>query len=187
MVVETSLMSLEEYARLEEPDERWISELVRGVVVREPRPKDPHGHVQVLVAYALQSWARTVGARVTTESGYILSEDPPILRGPDVAVVLRPRPSAGQPGGWVRGAPDVAVEVLSPSDTWSAIQEKTLDYLSAGASRVWIVDPTARTVTVQRPDGSARTLRDHETLDGEDVLVGFSVPVSELFDDPASA
>lgn len=45
MPVQTSLMSLEEYARLEEPDERWISELVRGVLVREPRPRDPHGHV----------------------------------------------------------------------------------------------------------------------------------------------
>lgn len=180
-------MSLDEYARLEEPDERWVSELVRGVLVREPRPKDPHGHVQVLVAYALHGWARSVGGRVTTESGYILSDDPPTPRGPDVAVVLEPRSSEGQPGGWVRGAPDVAVEVLSPSDTSGAMQEKTLDYLNAGAKRVWIVDPMARTVTVFRPDGSARVLREHEVLEGEDVLVGFSVPLSELFDDPTRA
>lgn len=175
-------MSLEEYARLEEPDERWISELVRGVLVREPRPKDPHGHVQVLVAYALHGWAREVGARVTTESGYIIFDDPPTLRGPDVAVVLRPRSTEGEPGGWVRGAPDVAVEILSRSDTSSGMQEKTLDYLNAGSKRVWIVDPHARTVTVFRADGTARLLREHEVLDGEDVLSGFSIPVAELFE-----
>jgi Uma2 family endonuclease len=183
MRVDTTLMTLEEYANLDEPDERWVSELVRGVLVREPRPQDPHGHVQVLVAYALQGWARNVGARVTLESGYILSENPPTLRGPDVAVVLERRSSEGQPGGWVRGAPDLAVEVLSPSDTSSAMQEKMLDYLNAGAKRVWLVDPGARTVTVFRPDGSAQMLRAHDTLGGEDVLVGFSVPLSELFED----
>ena len=180
-------MTLEEYADLDEPDERYVSELVRGVLVREPRPKDPHGHVQILVAYALQSWARTVGARVTAESGYILSQDPATLRGPDVAVVLHPRPTHGESLGWVAGAPDVAVEVVSPSDTSSAMQEKTLEYLNAGAKQVWLVDPRARTVTVYRADGSARIHREHETLEGEDVLVGFAVPVSELFEDPTGA
>lgn len=116
------------------------------------------------------------------ESGYILFDDPPTLRGPDVAVVLRPRSTEDEPGGWVRGAPDVAVEVLSPSDTSSAMQQKTLDYLNAGSKRVWIVDPHARTVTVFRADGTARLFRDHEVLDGEDVLAGFSVPVTELFE-----
>jgi Uma2 family endonuclease len=183
MYVSADLMTLEEYANLEELDERYVSELVRGVLVREPRPNDPHGRVQVLVAYALQGWARTTGARVTAESGYILSEDPPTLRGPDVAVVLEPRSVEGQPGGWVRGAPDVAVEILSPSDTSSAMQEKTFEYLSAGARQVWIVDPRVRTVTVYWSDRSPRVFREHETLEGEEVLVGFAVRVSELFEE----
>jgi Uma2 family endonuclease len=187
MHVSTDLMTLEEYASLDEPDEQWVSELVRGVLVREPRPTDPHGHVQVLVAYALQGWARNVAARVTVESGYVLSQDPPTLRGPDVAVVLEPRRRDGELDGRVRGAPDVAAEVLSPSDTSTAMHEKTLEYLDAGARLVWIVDPRARTVTVYRPDGSARVLRDHEVLEGEDVLVGFSAPLTELFDDPSPA
>ena len=129
----------------------------------------------------MEAWARRAGADVTAESGYILSENPPTLRGPDVAVVVRPRSGEGNPGGWIRGAPDVVVEVLSPSDTSSAMQEKTLDYLQAGARLVWIVDPRARTVTVFRSDGSARIVREHEVLDGEDVLVGFSVELTELF------
>ena len=61
------------------------------------------------------------------------------------------------------------------------MQEKTLDYLEAGARLVWLIDPQARTVTVIRADGSARILRAHETLEGEDVLLGFAVPVAELF------
>lgn len=183
MPIETTSMTLEEYARLDEPDERYVSELVRGIVVREPRPGDPHGSVQARVTSVLGVWAKTVGARVTVESGYILSDEPPTLRGPDVAVVLVPRSTRNEPGNWVRGAPDVAVEVLSPSDSSSGMQEKVLDYLNAGSKRVWLVDPRARTVTVVRSDGSARILREHETLDGEDVLPGFSVSLSEIFED----
>jgi Uma2 family endonuclease len=181
MSIETAPVTLEEYARLEEPDDGYVSELVRGVVVREPRPKLPHGRVQMRIGYALEAWAREAGADVTAESGYILSDDPPILRGPDVGVVVRPRAGEGEHGGWIRGAPDVVVEVLSPSDTSTLMQEKTLDYLQAGAKLMWLVDPRARTVTVIRADGTARILREHETLDGEDVLVGFEVALEELF------
>jgi Uma2 family endonuclease len=181
MEMGTALLTVAEYARLDEPDDGYVSDLVRGVVVREPRPGPPHGRVQMRIGYALEGWARRAGADVTAESGYILSDDPPIVRGPDVAVVLRPRSGEGEPGGWIRGAPDVVVEVLSPSDTSTLVQEKTLDYLEAGAKLVWLVDPRARTVTVIRPDGSARILRKHETLEGEDVLSGFTVPLVELF------
>ena len=176
-------MTLEEYARLDEPDERYVSELVRGVVVHEPRPGDVHGSVQARLTAALVAWAKTAGARVTVESGYILSDDPPTLRGPDVAVVLVPRRTEREPGNWVRGAPDVAIEVLSPSDTASTMQEKVLDYLNAGSKLVWLIDPRARTATVVRPDGSARLLRDREVLEGEDVLRGFSVALAEIFED----
>jgi len=181
MEMGTALLTVAEYAMLDEPDDGYVSDLVRGVVVREPRPGPPHGRVQMRIGYALERWAREAGADVTAESGYILSDEPPIVRGPDVAVVVRPRSGEGEPGGWIRGAPDVVVEVLSPSDASTLMQEKTLDYLQGGAKLVWLVDPRARTVTVIRPDGSARILREHETLDGEDVLAGFSVPLLELF------
>jgi len=182
MRTEQALMTLEEYAALEEPDEGYVSELVRGVLVREPRPGRLHGIVQMNIGAALHHWARRAGAQVTAESGYVLAEDPATLRGPDVAVVVRPRSSEGVPGGWVRGAPDVVVEVLSPSDTSTVMQQKTLDYFEAGARLVWLVDPRLRTVTVHRADGSARVLRGDEALEGEDVLEGFSVPLAELFE-----
>ena len=62
------------------------------------------------------------------------------------------------------------------------MQAKILQYLEAGGRLVWIVDPAARTVTVYRPDGRARLLRDDETLDGGDVLEGFEVSVAEILD-----
>lgn len=175
-------MTLEEYAALDEPDEGYVSDLVRGVVVREPRPGRRHGAVQVNVAAALRIWAKGREAHVTAESGYILSDEPATLRGPDVAVVVGPLSDERAPGGWVRGAPDVAVEVLSPRDTSTSTQRKTLDYLGAGSRLVWLVDPVLHTVTVHRADGSARILREGETLEGEDVLEGFAVPLVELFE-----
>ena len=181
MTVAPELMTLEQYAAHVDTDDRWVTDLVRGVLVREPRPGRPHGRLQVEIGRLLGNWARAQGAGVTAESGYILEDDPPTVRGPDLAVVLVPRSSAGQPGQWVRGAPDVAVEILSPSDRSTDMQDKILQYLAAGALRVWIVDPRARTVTVYRPDGTARILRETDTLDGEDALEGFSVPLTELF------
>jgi Uma2 family endonuclease len=181
MAIASELLTLEQYAAHVDEDERWVTDLVRGVLVREPRPADLHGTMQVELGHHLVSWAKARGARVTAGSGYILAEDPPTVRGPDIAVVVKPRSSAGQPGGWIRGAPDVAIEILSPSDTASAMQEKTLDYFGGGARQVWIVDPHARSVTVYRADGTARLLRDDETLAGEDVLPGFSLALTELF------
>jgi Uma2 family endonuclease len=182
MATETRLLSLPEYAALDEPEDEHLTELVRGVVVREPRPRRRHGVVQAELAYQLKVWAKARGAEVTVESGYILSEEPATLRGPDVAVVLERRPAEGAPGGWVRGAPDLAVEVLSPTDASSAMQQKVLEYLEGGSRLVWIVDPEARTVTVHRPDGSANILREHQALSGEDVLPDFSVDVREMFE-----
>jgi Uma2 family endonuclease len=183
MRLDTALMTLAEYAAMDEPDDAYVTELVRGVLVKEPRPVRPHGRYQIRLGAALENWAKGAGAEVTAESGYLLSEDPPTLRGPDVGVVLRPSSRAEEPPGWTRGAPDVAIEILSPSDTSTAVHAKTLDYLEAGARLVWIVDPGARTVTVYRPDGSARVLREHETLEGEGILDGFALRLPELFRD----
>jgi Uma2 family endonuclease len=73
------------------------------------------------------------------------------------------------------------VEVLSPTDNPVEVQQKVRDYLEAGARLVWVIAPEARSVTVYRPDGSARLVRDPDSLDGEDVLPGLTLSLSELF------
>lgn len=182
MTTDTDLLTLSEYAALDEPEHEHVTELVAGVVVREPRPGRPHGRLQARLACHLERWAGAHGAEVTVESGYVLSEEPATVRGPDVAVVLDPRSTPVDPRGWLRGAPDVAVEILSPSDGSTAVHRKTLEYLEAGARLVWLVDPEAGSVLVHRPDGTAHLLREHETLSSEDVLTGFSLELPELFE-----
>lgn len=78
------------------------------------------------------------------------------------------------------GAPDLAVEVLSPSALASEVRTKVREYLAAGARLVWIVDPESRTASVHRPDGTGRELGEDGTLDGEDLLPGPRIPLAEL-------
>ncbi|MFQ5899545.1 MAG: Uma2 family endonuclease [Candidatus Methylomirabilia bacterium] len=101
---------------------------------------------------------------------------------PDVAFVSSHRLPRGQlPQGFLQGAPDLAVEVLSPTDSPLEIQQKVRDYIEARARLVSVVAPQAKTVTVYRADGSARLLREHERLEGEDVLPGLTIPLTEVF------
>jgi Uma2 family endonuclease len=83
----------------------------------------------------------------------------------------------------LKGAPDLAVEILSPSNTVEGMKEKAGEYFRSGAKLVWIVHPYDRTVLVLRPDGSEEALHVTDSLFGEVVIPGFSLPVSELFDD----
>jgi Uma2 family endonuclease len=187
MSTQTKLLTLEDYAAWEEPENEYVTELVKGVVVREPRPGRLHARVQFELAHRLKLWLErreTGGGEVLGESGFILSDEPATVRGPDVSVLLTRRESRENPGDWIRRAPDVAVEVLSPSDRSGAMQQKIAEYLEAGALRVWIVDPRGRTATIYRPDGSATLLRPDGTLEGEDVLPGFALPLADLFGEP---
>jgi len=84
--------------------------------------------------------------------------------------------------GYFEGAPDLAVEVVSPDDTADAIEDKVIEYLDAGTQLVWVVHPRTRTVTVYRSLKNVRVLTRDEMLDGDDVLPGFTVPVKELFE-----
>ncbi len=79
-------------------------------------------------------------------------------------------------------APDLAVEVVSPSHRASEMQEKALDYLDAGAALVWVVDPSQRSVTVYRSPGDIRILREGELLEGGEVLPDLRISLGELFE-----
>jgi Uma2 family endonuclease len=79
------------------------------------------------------------------------------------------------------GAPDLAVEVLSPSNRWRDVREKVADLLAAGTRLVWVIDPPRRKVTVYRALLAPHVLGPTDILDGEDVVPGFSLPVSALF------
>lgn len=173
--------TIEEYARLLEPDDH-TSDLVRGVLVREPRPGSVHGIVQVEVARLLANHVREHGGGwVVAESGVILERDPPTVRGPDVAYYAPGRFPGGPPAPFFDAPPDLVVEVLSPSESAAALQEKVRDYLRAGVRAVWTLDPERRTAVVYGPGEAVRFLAGDDALDGAPVLPGFSAAVGELF------
>jgi Uma2 family endonuclease len=162
-------------------------ELVDGEVVEMTPVGGVHGRVSGIVYRALAEHVDTHGGGevLVGDVGFVLAlpADPERVRAPDVAFVRAERlPEGRLPQGFLRGAPDLAVEVLSPSDNPLDVQQKIRDYLEAGARLVWVITPQAKTVTVYRPDGSARLLRDAEHLDGEDLLSGFALPLPRIFE-----
>jgi Uma2 family endonuclease len=118
---------------------------------------------------------------VLTEAGFLLSRDPDTVRGPDVAFVRADRFDAAEAGrAYFRGAPDLAVEILSPSNRPGDIHARVADYLAAGARLVWIIDPVREIVDVYRSLLMRRRLPAHGVLDGEDVLPGLAVTIAEI-------
>ena len=159
-------LTIEEFERL--PDEACRRELVRGVVVRAPLAGFDHGRCAVEIGYHLGRYveAHPIGTVCGAETGFILSTDPPTVRAPDAAFAASERIPPGGVKGFFPGAPDLAVEIVSPSDRASEIQAKVFDYLDAGARLVWVVYPEPRTVAVHRMRAEARFLTEGDALDG---------------------
>jgi Uma2 family endonuclease len=175
-------MTIEEFEQL--ADDGYRSELVRGRLVREPPAGFDHGRIGIRLAMKLAAFVEEarLGVVVGAETGFILSEVPPTVRAPDIAFVACARiPASGPPRGFFPGAPDLAVEIVSPSNSPAEIRDKVHDYLDAGARAVWVVEPRARTVTVHHPEREALLLREGDRLDGGEVLPGFGVQVGEIF------
>ena len=177
------LMTAKEFAMTPRDDMR--RELVNGEVIDlSPPPIQIHGETQLKAGVILYRFAEPLGlGRVSTETGYRIAANPDTVRAPDVAFVLAERiPEGGLPSGYFPFAPDIAVEVVSRSDTPSAAHERALMWLDAGSALVWMLFPNSRSVTVYRADGEIFTLGEDDILDAAPVLDGFSVKVSEFFD-----
>ncbi|MGH7542510.1 MAG: Uma2 family endonuclease [Gemmatimonadota bacterium] len=177
------LLTIEEFERL--PDDESRMELVRGRVVQEPPAGMDHGRLANAVAFFLTGYVRRhgLGEVFTADTGFVLFERPPTVRAPDVAFVARDRlPAPEESVGFGRLAPDLAVEVVSPSNTAVEILQKVEDYLDSGTRLVWVVEARRRSVTVYRSRDEIRLLQEGDELGGfDDVLPGFSVRVAELF------
>ena len=167
------------------PDDGFNYELQAGMLVSEPLPGGRHGWVTAAVAEILRAHVKThrLGVVFAGDSGFVLARKPDTVRGPDVAFVSRERfERSGDTVKAFAGAPDLAVEVLSPSNTPAAMHAKVADYLAAGTRCVWVVDPESQTVTVYASLLWPHTFGQDEMLDGDDVVPGFRVRVGDLFE-----
>jgi Uma2 family endonuclease len=133
------------------PDDGYRYELLRGMLVSEPRPSFEHGRCVARFTTILSTFVEShrLGIVVAGDPGFILARRPDTLRGPDVAFVTAERASKIDPAAaWFSGAPDLAVEVLSPHDRVNDVLAKVSDYLAAGCRMVWIADPILAEVSV---------------------------------------
>jgi Uma2 family endonuclease len=181
MAVTKRPMTAEALERLpRDPLNRY--ELVRGELVRMTPVGGEHGKVALEFAARLLAHvkARRLG-EVMVEVGYRLTTDPDTVRATDVSFVATDRlPPGGLPRGFIPGPPDLAVEVISPEDSASEVDATVQEYLAHGVRLVLVVQPRTRTVTAYRPDGNARVLRSGDSIEGQDVLPGVSLPVDEI-------
>ena len=182
MVTTHQLMTAEELLRL--PDDGYRYELVRGELRKMAPAGHVHGRVAINVTTPLDRHVRAhdLGVVYAAETGFKLASNPDVVRAPDVAFIRRERvEEVGDAEGYWPGAPDLAVEVISPSDTYADVQEKVFDWLEAGTRMVILVMPRKRAVTVYRSLTDMMMLTEHDTLDGGDVVPGWKIPVKELF------
>ncbi len=179
------LLTLEEFERMPEEDE-YIVELVRGRVVRERRPLGlRHGLIASQLLSPLGSYANEKGIGVVlARTGFLLDEDPPTVRCPVMTFIAKEKLADGIPKGWPTFAPDLAVEIATSATSVEVLQEKVLEYLERGSRLVWVVVPRTRSVTTYRSRRDVRVLVEGDVLDGADVLPGFRLAVSEIFDMP---
>ncbi|MBI4545757.1 MAG: Uma2 family endonuclease [Gemmatimonadetes bacterium] len=176
-------MTLEEFRRLPKED-GYRSELVRGRVVRSPGPGGRHGEVEANVVYLLKELVRRTGAGKVLSGGasYVLERRPDTVRGPDVSFLSRERvPAAGLPESWPDHAPDLAVEILSPSNRPGEIRERLTDFFRAGCREAWLLSPRRRTVAVHRSLDDVRVLSADAELTSA-LLPGFRCRVWEFFE-----
>ena len=142
-----------------------------------------HARIVARLGRLLGNYVENKGAYTVLvgDAGFVIGRNPDTVRAPDVALVALERVC----DGFCEGAPDLAVEVRSPSDRSGEVSEKAQDWFAAGCRLVWVVDPKARTVTQYRSRTEIAILTAAETLTGGDVVPGFSVPVAEIFGKPA--
>jgi Uma2 family endonuclease len=178
-MVATRRITIDEFAEM---PLQGIWELIDGEPIELSPAAGRSGWISATIVALLANHVRQtrLGWAFSAETGFILFDDRQTVRSPDAAVVLRNR-LAELPESFVPMAPDLAVEVLSPSDRMADALAKVAMYLQAGTPLVWLVNPATRTIVVFRSETDPVTLGESDTLDGGDVLPGFSVPVAEIF------
>ena len=182
---EPRLLTAEDLLRLYSEGVR--GELIRGVLCETMPTGELHGKIVTRLVGALFSFVepRGVGTLFASDSGVWLERDPDTVREPDVAFTSVERlPLDAWNTGYSELPPDLVVEIASPSDSRREVHDKARMWLSHGVRLVWVVHPETRTVDVYRPDGGAATIAEQDTLDGLDVLPGFTCAVRAIFGSP---
>lgn len=183
MSTSTALMTAEDLIRL--PRGRFRHELING----ELRTMSPSGHTHGRITMRLAAplaqfvWENGLGEVYGAETGFKLTSNPDTVLAPDVAFIAKERlVQVGDTKGYWPGAPDLAIEVLSPGDKAIEVQAKVTEWFSFDTKQVWIVNPKLFTVTVYRSLSDSTTFTETDYLEGEGILPGFRIALDRLFE-----
>jgi Uma2 family endonuclease len=160
------------------------AELIEGKVIQMPPPKGKHGLTEGKFSLRIGNFVQQhqLGYVFVGETGVYIRRNPDTVRGMDVAYISNERwAQQPDPEGYLEIAPDLIVEILSPDDRWTAVIKKLKEYFSIGVRLVWVADPATHTVYAYRSVTNIQEFGESETLPGDEVLPGFSVPVADLF------
>jgi Uma2 family endonuclease len=158
-------------------------ELVCGEFVMMSPSGYEHGVVAGRIHTRLATFVeqRSLGIVTAAETGFQISHDPDTVRAPDVGFIRADRVPLVRTRGFFQGAPDLAVEVVSPSDRAGDLLAKVRDWLSAGSQAVWVVDPSSQTISIYRSSHAPAMLTNADELADDAVLPGFRLPVTQVF------
>jgi Uma2 family endonuclease len=169
---------------LQTPDDGYRYELVKGELRQMAPAGGEHGVTAMKVSIPLGFYVeeKDLGVVCAAETGFQIASNPDTVRAPDLAFVSKARiPHSGIPKGYWPFAPDLAVEVISPNDRYTEVEEKVLEWLEAGTKAVIVMNPRNRTVTVYNSLTEVAVLKQSDVLTLGDVVPGFSCPISKLF------
>ena len=165
------------------PEDGYIHEVVNGELVMSPKNNWQHGDICAQLLTALRSFAdqHKLGAVWDSSTGFWMENLN--CRAPDISFLAKARLRGlkRREARFFQGAPDLAVEILSPSNTRRDVDERLRDYFSSGAKLAWVIDPERELVEICHSPTERRLLGPGGSLDGEDLLPGFQYPVAELF------
>jgi Uma2 family endonuclease len=168
------------------PDNGKGYELIRGELHPMAPAGQEHSNLGIVLGSLLHAFVRKnqLGAVTGSDGGYILAKSPETVRAPDLGFVRQERLAGGRTTAkYFEGAPDLAVEIISPTDSYQDIDEKVQEFLDAGTKLVWVVSPKKKTITIYRSNQKmALITKPGDVLEGEDVLPGFSVRLDEIFE-----
>ncbi len=158
-------------------------ELIEGEIIPMAPAGAEHGDIALEIAYRIKTYvmAGNLGKTYGAETGFIIARNPDTIRAPDAGFVRRDRIPSGPTRGFFPGAPDLAVEVVSPSDRLTDISAKVEQWLAAGTSSVWVVDPPNETIDVFGAGGEVFRYRGADELRDERTLPGFVLKLDDLF------
>ena len=184
-IVSKAEMTAEDLLQL--ADDGLRHELIKGELTSMPPSGSEHGNETIWIGRIVSTYIldQDLGFSFGAEAGFIIGRNPDTVRAPDFAFVRKDRVPGGRlPKGFFPGAPDLAVEVLSPSDRAVEVEDKIEEWLDAGTRQVWVVNLYRRTLTVHCRDQPTQVLRADDTVDGGDVLPNFRAKVAQLLPPP---